>query len=189
MGKPRHSTSKTQSSVLSPQSFQKGFTLLELIVVISVVAILAGLFLSRVPFYQEQAEKVAVEQIAGAIQSALVMRTGTLLAHGEASDKELGALVNDNPINWLQQKPWNYAGEFFDPTAQTVTPGHWMFDLKSRELIYVMDHSEYFTPGNDGQKWIRFHVRLEYESSIMGAGKQHLASLLFKPTETYHWFD
>ena len=162
--------------IQNPES-SKGFTLLELIVVISIVAILAGSLLSRIPFYQEQAEKTVMEQMAGAMQSALVMRYGSLMAHGAATEKGLNALASDNPMNWLQQKPKNYAGEFFDPTPKTVAPGQWMFDLKSRDLIYVLDRSEYFTPGKDGQKWIRFHVKLEYEPR--GARRQKGACLDF----------
>jgi prepilin-type N-terminal cleavage/methylation domain-containing protein len=180
----------SDSRILHPESC-KGFTLLELIVVISVVAILAGSLLSRIPYYQEQAEKTVVEQMAGAMQSALIMRYGSLMAHGAGAEKGLNALANANPMDWLQQKPKNYAGEFFDPTPKTVSPGHWMFDLKSHELIYVLDRSDYFTPGKDGQKWIRFHVKLEYESPAgsEAEGKKALASTLFEPTEPYHWFD
>jgi prepilin-type N-terminal cleavage/methylation domain-containing protein len=169
----------------------RGFTLLELIVVISLVALLAGTLLSRIPYYQEQAEKTVVEQTTGALQSALVMRAGSLMMHGTASGKNLNALATDNPIDWLQQKPKNYAGEFYDPTPTTVTPGHWMFDLKSHELIYLPDHSEYFTPGKDGRKWLRFHVKLGYESppDDLVAGKKTLTSTLFEPTETYRWFN
>jgi general secretion pathway protein G len=170
---------------------QRGFTLLELIIVISIVAILAGLFLSRVPFYQEQAEKTVMEQTAGAMQSALVMRTGSLMAKGAATERELNALASDNPIRWLQEKPKNYSGEFFDPTPNTVTPGHWMFDLKSRDLIYVPDHTEYFALGKDGRKWIRFHVKLGYEVPLGSAtgGRKELASTLFEPTEPYRWMN
>jgi len=180
----------TVSSILYPAS-SKGFTLLELIIVISIVAILAGMFLSRIPYYQEQAEKTVMEQMAGAIQTSLVMRYGSLMTHGATSEKNLGALATDNPISWLQQKPKNFAGEFYDPKPQTVAPGSWMFDLKSHELIYVLDRSEYFTPGKDGQKWIRFHVRLEYESVPGGSagGKKALTSTVFEPTEPYHWFN
>lgn len=180
--KPRHSALGTQ--------YCMGFTLLELITVISIVAILAGMFLSRIPYYQEQAEKTVMEQMAGAIQSSLVMRYGSLMTHGATSEKNLSALATDNPINWLQQKPKNFAGEFYDPTPKAVAPGNWMFDLKSHELIYVLDRSEYFTPGKDGQKWVRFHVRLEYEPPV-GAptGKKALTSTLFEPTETYRWFN
>lgn len=169
----------------------RGFTLLELIIVISIVAIMAGLFLSRMPYYQEQAEKTVMEQTVVAMQSALIMRSGSLMAHGVATEKELNALATDNPVNWLQQKPRNYAGEFFNPTSKTVTPGHWMFDLKSRELIYVLDRNDYFTPGKDGQKWIRFHVKLEYEAPLgkAASAKGTLISTLFEPTEPYHWLD
>jgi prepilin-type N-terminal cleavage/methylation domain-containing protein len=189
--KPWHSTSRTQSPVLSPQHFVKGFTLLELIVVICVISILVGELLKRVPIYTEQAEQAAMEQTVGAMQSALTMRVGSLMTHGAATEKELKALASDNPLEWLQQKPKNYAGEFFNPTPKTVAPGQWMFDLKSRDLIYVVDRSGHFTPGKDGQKWIRFHVKFEYEASTGSAagGNKGLASALFEPTEPYRWFD
>jgi prepilin-type N-terminal cleavage/methylation domain-containing protein len=167
---------------------QRGFTLLELIVVIGVISILIGALLSRIPFYQEQAEKTVMEQTAAAIQSALVMRTGSMMAHG--TEKMIGTLAADNPVSWLQQIPKNYAGEFFDPAPNSVGPGHWIFDLKSRDLIYIPDHSEYLAPGKDGRKWIRFHVKFEYESAgDARGGKKALAAALFEPTEPYRWFD
>ncbi len=179
----------TQSSILNPQS-PKGFTLLELILVISIIAILGGLFLSRIPYYQEQAEKTAMEQVAAAVQSALVLRYGALMVRGADSQLLLGELARDNPINWLQEKPRNYAGEFFDPSPQAVRPGSWVFDLKSRELVYVVDHADYFKPGQDGRKWIRFRVQLKYEPALgrPDAGKE-LTGTLFQPVEPYRWFD
>jgi prepilin-type N-terminal cleavage/methylation domain-containing protein len=168
----------------------RGFTLLELIVVISIVAILAGSLLSRIPYRQEQAEKAVMMQTVGAMQSALTMQIGALIVHGNATEKELKALAADNPINWLQQKPGNYAGEFFDPTPKTVAPGQWMFDLKTRDLIYVPDRSDNFIPGKDGQKWIRFHVKFDYEK---GAGRtksgKKVTAALFEPVESYHWLN
>ncbi len=169
---------------------KRGFTLIELIIVISIVAVLAGLFLSRLPYYQEQAEKAAMEQVAGALQSALVMRYGALMVRGTATEKELSHLATDNPITWLQQKPRNYAGEYYDPTPKAVAPGSWLFDLKSRDLIYVVDHGNYFVADKDGRKWIRFHVKLAYDP-VLGrpeSGKE-LTATLFEPTEPYHWLD
>jgi prepilin-type N-terminal cleavage/methylation domain-containing protein len=175
------------SQITHPVS-SKGFTLLELIVVISIISILIGAILSRIPFYQEQAEKAVMEQTVAAMQGALVMRTGSLMARGDVMEKGLLALANENPIGWLQQKPKNYAGEFFDPAPNAVKPGQWMFDLKSRDLIYVPERSEYFTPGKDGKKWARFHVKLEYEAQVRG-GKKEFAAALFEPAEPYHWFE
>jgi prepilin-type N-terminal cleavage/methylation domain-containing protein len=169
---------------------QRGFTLLELIIVISIVAVLAGMFLSRVPYYQEQAEKTSMEQVTGALQSALVLRYGTLMARGAANEKELSLLATDNPMNWLQQKPRNYTGEFFDPAAQAVAPGSWVFDLKTHDLIYAVNHADDFKPGKDGKKWIRFHVVFGYEPAPgrPKSGKE-LATTLLEPTEPYHWLD
>jgi prepilin-type N-terminal cleavage/methylation domain-containing protein len=179
----------TVSRILYPVS-SKGYTLLELIVVISIIAILAGIFLTRIPYYQEQAEKTAMQQVEGALQSALVLRYSALMTRGAANEKELDILADDNPIKWLQQKPRNYAGEFFDPNPQTAAPGHWIFDLKSHDLIYIVDHADHFKPGKDGKKWIRFHIKLGYEP-VLGrpeSGKE-LTSTQFVPTEPYHWLD
>jgi len=170
--------------------FEKGFTLLELIVVIVIIMVMMGLFLNRMPFYQEQAEKAAMEQVSGALQSALVLRFSALMVRGGA-ERDISVLATDNPVNWLQQKPRNYAGEFYDPSPRAVAPGQWMFDLKSRDLIYVVNHGDYFTPGKDGKKWIRFHSRLVYDpvAGEAASGRQEVAAALFEPTEPYHWFD
>lgn len=178
----RHSELGTQRS--------KGFTLIELIVVIIIIVVLAGIFLTRIPLYQEQAEKAAMQQVEGALQSALVLRFGALQTRGAANEKELSILATDNPIKWLQKLPPNYKGEFYDPSPRSVAPGSWMFDLKSRELIYVVDHAEYFKAGKDGKRWIRFRVHLEYEPALgrPESGKE-VVTTLFESTEPYYWLD
>ena len=175
--------------ILHPES-SKGFTLVELIVVIIVIVVLAGSLLTRIPYYQEQAEKTAMRQVEGALQSALTLRYGTLLARNAAGEKEISQLAADNPMNWLQKSIPNYRGEFYDPTPSAIAPGNWMFDLKSHDLIYVIDHGEYFTTGKDGRKWIRFHVKLGFEPALGRAqsGKE-LTATLFEPVEPYHWPD
>ena len=169
---------------------QRGFTLIELIVVIIVIMVLAGIFITRISYYQEQAEKAAMQQVAGALQSALTLRYGTLMVRGALNEKELSLLATDNPMSWLQKVPPNYRGEYYDPTARTIAPGNWMFDLRSRDLIYVVDHGEYFTAGKDGKKWIRFHARLAQEPALgrPGSGKE-LTAALYEPTEPYRWLD
>ncbi|MBU0689258.1 MAG: prepilin-type N-terminal cleavage/methylation domain-containing protein [Gammaproteobacteria bacterium] len=167
-----------------------GFTLIEFIVVIIIIVVLAGLFLVRIPLYQERAEKAAMQQVEGALQSALLLRYSALQTRGAASEKELSILATDNPFSWLQKLPPNYMGEYYDPTPKAVAPGSWMFDLKSRELIYVLNQSDNFTPGPDGNKWIRFHVKLGYEPKLgkPESGKE-LVATLFEPTQRYRWLD
>ncbi|HEX5336985.1 MAG TPA: prepilin-type N-terminal cleavage/methylation domain-containing protein [Gallionella sp.] len=174
---------------LSAYRTSAGFTLIELIVVVIIVAILTGLFLKRISFYQEQAEKAAMESVAAVIQSALVIQVGHVLARGKSAD--LVALANDNPMNWLQKRPPNYAGEFNGPTPLSVKSGNWVFDLKSRDLIYVVHNGNHFTPGKDGNKWVRFHVVLNYEPSRLPSQRDappELTGTQFAPVEPYAWF-
>jgi len=178
---------KPLSSVFCPLS--SGFTLIELIVVITIVVIMMGLFLNRTLFYQEQAEKTAMEQVAGAIQSALTMQYGQIMTRGKPTDTAVLAL--DNPVNWLQKKPRNYVGEYYDLTPLSVESGKWAFDLKSRELVYVPRNTNYFKPGTDGKKWIRFHVAVNYEASRLPSLQNtpaELTGILFEPVEPYSWF-
>jgi prepilin-type N-terminal cleavage/methylation domain-containing protein len=167
----------------------RGFTLFELLVVICIVAVLAQALLSRVAFYQEQAERAAMEQVVAALQSALTLNTASLMTGGR--ERDAGTLANENPMNWLAKKPANYAGEFFDPAPRTVAPGNWVFDLKSRDLIYVIDRGNFFTPGKEGVQWIRFHVNLvhDYMPGEGGKKRQMFSGAVIEPVESYRWFD
>ena len=171
------------------RSSSKGFTLIELVVVVTVVAILYTVFLNRIWFYQERAEKTAMVEVAGALQSALIMQYGRLMVRGR--EAEVTALAADNPMRWLQKTPTNYAGEFYDPQPSAVEPGSWMFDLKSKELIYVLNRADYFVPGKDGQKWVRYRVNLMYDTVRGGRGKgsKELVGTLFEAVEPYRWFE
>ena len=185
-----HSTrlSKNGNQVAGYRS-SKGFTLIELIVVIIIVVVLMGVFLDRMLYYVERAEKTAMVEVSNAIQSALVMQYGLILTRGRPSD--VPQLMRENPVNWLQKKPRNYAGEFYDPTPLTVESGNWMFDLKTRDLVYVVRNANYFKPGKDGKKWIRFHVVINYEASRLPSLQNAPATLtgtLFEPVEPYSWF-
>ena len=73
------------SRILHPASCTKGFTLIELIIVIAIIFGAGGMFLVRIPYYQEQAEKTAMQQVDGALQSALVLQYGTLITRGAAN--------------------------------------------------------------------------------------------------------
>lgn len=178
--------SHPESRIPYPRS-SRGFTLIELIVVITIIVFLAGVLLNRIWFYQEQAEKAAMEQTAGAVQSALIMQYGHLLTRGQES--EVKNLVTENPMRWLMQKPPNYSGEYYAMQPETIAAGNWAFDLKSRELIYVPYRTEYFVPGKDGLKWVRYRVRLEYEPlpGSKDKGAQELTSVMFEPVERYQW--
>lgn len=172
-----------------PPLRSKGFTLLELVVVICIIAILGSVLMNRIWFYQEQAERAAMEQVEAALQSALTLQYGKYILRGK--EKEASVLATENPMDWLAKKPANYEGEFYNPTPQSAAPGSWIFDLKSRELVYLIDRSEYFTPGKDGVKWIRYRITLVYEDVPGDGGKagRVVAGAVLEPADSYLWFD
>jgi len=179
--RPRQSALGFQSS--------SGFSLIELIIVVAIISILITVALDRVWYYQEMAEKTAMEEVAGGIQSALTLDYGKNMVRG--NQQNINLLATENPMKWLQKFPKNYSGEFYDPTPRSVAPGSWVFDLRSRELIYVLDRSEYFVPGKDGNKWIRFHIAVAYDQVTRGGvtqSEQELVSAVFEPTEHVNWF-
>ena len=179
----------TESRILNPESRilnpPKGFTLVELLVVVSLVAIFASMLFSRVWFYQEMAEKAAMQQVVSALQTGLILQYGHRMASNQGS--RIDNISTENPMDWLVQKPGNYAGEFDAIKPGTIEPGNWAFDLNSHELIYVPDHVEYFVPARNGVKWIRFRTRLDYEAGYGGKGGQVLTGVIFAPAEPYQW--
>jgi len=170
-----------------PAGRHAGFTLFELIVVVCIVAIMAGILLNRLRLYEEAAEKAAMQQTAAAIKSALQMRVASYLISGR--DSEIEKLRDENPVNWLQEKPADYAGEFYADAYARVRPGSWYFDLNRRELIYVINLGSKFKPGPDGRKWVRYRVRIGYEETPQGVGppRKVLSAVSFVPAQPYAW--
>jgi len=165
-----------------------GFTLFELIVVVCVVSLMAGILLNRLQVYQEAAEKAAMQQTAAAIKSAVQMRVASYMISGR--DSEIESLGAKNPVVWLQESPGNYAGEFFADAYARVPPGSWYFDLTRQELVYVINLGNNFKPGPDGRKWVRFRLRIAYEDMPLpdGATRKVLSAVSFAPIQPFVWF-
>ncbi len=166
---------------------QCGFTLLELIVVICIVAVLAGMFLKRVAGYQEMAERANMQQTVSALQTALIMQMGHYMA--ESNTRQIRELPNRNPMDLLMQKPANYSGEIRMGRADQVKPGDWAYDVTMRELVYVPLHDENFRPAKPAEKWIRFRVRPLYDTTPGqgGQARQSLVGMTVSAVEPYEW--
>jgi general secretion pathway protein G len=171
-----------------PAHRHAGFTLFELIVVVCIVAIMAGILFNRLQVYQEAAEKAAMQHTAGAIKSALQMRVASYMISGR--DSEIERLRTENPVSWLQEHPENYAGEFYADAYARVRPGSWYFDLTERELVYVIKLGDNFKPSPDGRKWVRYRVRIEYENMPQkdALPRKVLSAAGFAPVQAYVWF-
>ena len=113
-----------------------GFTLLELVVVISILGIFAVLVIDRLHRYAEFAEKTSMEYTANIINSALLFEFATRVIRGKRG--EIPQLAQVNPVKWLAQEPSNYLGEFRDPPLNEDQRGNWYYDAANSELVYLV---------------------------------------------------
>lgn len=131
-----------------------GFTLLEFAVTVLVAAAVSAFLLNRFDFYREQAEMAATRQLVGALRTALQVRTAQAQAKGESA--ALRALAEDNPMNWLAEKPGNYLGEFETSDPRKIGRTGWVFDARDKSLVYLLPNAESFTFGS--ARLLRFKV-------------------------------
>lgn len=135
-----------------PQEYgtgQRGITLLELVVAVGVIAVLAAILLDRLLYYQEFAEKTAMEVTAENIRTELRFRLGELIA--KQDQVAIAHLAAENPIHWLERPPPNYAGELRAPALEEAPPGSWYFDTASSRLVYRPNRSGHFVGGQPGE--------------------------------------
>jgi len=81
----------------------RGFTLIELIVVICVVALLFGVALDRLQRYRELAERVLMERNLAAMNVALTLKFASLVTSGRVAEIEKEA--GTNPVRLLARPP------------------------------------------------------------------------------------
>lgn len=165
-----------------------GASFLELVLVVLLISLLGGVFFDRSLFYQEQAEKIAMEQMVGILRSALRLQIAERLTKGRHSAADI---VADNPMDWLQKIPINYLGERFDPAPGSVPGESWYFDLRDKTLVYVVA-GRHFTGSPSGQKKVRYRVRrassAKPQASQDHADKQTIEGVTLDLVEPYRWF-
>ena len=163
----------------------RGFSLIELVAVIVVIAVLAAVFLDRVLWYQERAEKAAMESVVGVLRGALHLQAVRRLVAGQGP--ELSELVDENPMTWLATRPGNYAGMRTPDAAATVPVGHWYFDVADRSLVYRLRQHRYFDAPEGERAEVKFRTVVDYGAADSGTVAV-LRSLDIRAVRTYRWF-
>lgn len=167
---------------------QRGFTILELVVVIIIISVLGLFAIDRIFAIRIAAEQAAVKQIVGTIKSALGLEVARLALAGKMSS--VAKLNKTNPINLLSQKPSNYIGEK-DDSNHIVEPGTWYFDKKQKALIYNVIYKENFTTPLKGIARIRHQITLVYNdrnnNNRFDLRYDNIAGLDLFPLEKYNW--
>lgn len=123
---------------------------------IALFGIFLTVFMNRMGYYQEYAEKMAMELTVENVRTGLRYRVANLILANRM--REVSALADENPINWLAERPDNYLGEF-DGLPPGDTAGKWYFDRRARELVYGVNNRRHFASLGGPDAAARFQVR------------------------------
>jgi hypothetical protein len=99
-------------------------------------------------------------------------------------------LAGANPMDWLAQPPNNYVGTRFDPKAGEVPGGNWYFDLRDRQLVYVVRQGDHFAPDRFGRRQVRFELRpvaKRTQEQATGAANG-IEGIVLAEAAPYRWF-
>jgi len=101
---------------------RRGFTLIEAVLVIVILAVLVAVALPAYVSMSKQAESASVEHLAGTLSSALNVYSAKMVAGGQTPTLA-------NPFDELVSHPDNYAGAFGDVNLSNCQPGQWAYQM------------------------------------------------------------
>jgi hypothetical protein len=162
-----------------------GFSLAEFAVCILLIGVFAGLLLDRMLYYQETAEKAAMELEATKLKLALQVHIGDLIARNRVLDYP--RIARENPMGWLDRPPVGYRGEFNGDVSGQLPKGSWYFDRSRAEVVYVVNLDRNFESASGGRAHVRWRVKLVRPEGVP-AKDAIVIGMQLVPAEPYHWF-
>jgi general secretion pathway protein G len=167
----------------------KGFSLLELVIVIVIISVLLVVAISRLLAVMVDAERVTMETVAGTLRSAVGIKVAESIVRARVAD--LPALEGSNPMALLAETPHNYLGELDGADPAQLEDGNWYYDKREKALVYLVRHKGYFSGGQPNPPRARFAVRLVYSDSngngVFSPGVDEIQGLRLSAMEPYSW--
>lgn len=167
----------------------RGFSLLELVIVIVIVSLLLLAAVERLFALRSEAERATVHSVIGALRSALYIEFTGAAARGQLPSMDVAR--GSNPMLRLAEKPETYAGEFYGPDPAVFEPGSWYFDTRDRALVYVVRFPEQFVTSLPGPPRARLTVEPDYQdldrNGRFDPGRDPVRGLKLVPLEPFAW--
>jgi len=139
---------------------QKGFSFLELVLVIIIIGLLLIVAIEKLLILKVEAERTAMETILGNLRSAISLQVADHITKGKVA--ELAKAHKTNPMVWLSVRPDNYIGVLDEPDPTDIKPYTWYFDKYNNELVYKVGNADYFESKSKDVKRARFKLKLDY---------------------------
>ena len=139
---------------------ERGFSLLELVVVISIISILVVVALDRLLPYIDEAERVSVLRVEGQLRSTLMMEAAQRIVRGQGAS--ITELEGSNPVKLLAQPPKNYLGELSASQESAAPARHWYFEATGRRLVYRIGEAFSLNAGDGPLEDPAFEVRIAF---------------------------
>ena len=167
----------------------RGFSLLELLIVIVIISVLLVVAIERLLVLRFEAERAMVQTVIGAMKSALYIEFAAAAAKGEI--KRMDTSRGSNPMAPLVEKPEAYIGEYYGPDPAVFDPGTWYFDLRDRALVYVVRFPQQFVTPLSGPPRLRLMVEPDYDdldrNGRFDPGRDPVRGLKLVPLEPFYW--
>jgi len=177
------------TSARPARAYARGFSLLEMVVVVVAIGILAGLALERLVPLIGQAERVAFIRVRGQLQNALMLETAQRLVRGES--RLVPRMAGSNPMDYVLQAPANYLGSYENPAHEEMPTSHWYFDEGRGHLVYRVGSRAKFEADVGPRDRAEFRVQLAYRDGN-GNGSYEASADIFdgvwlKSVYPYRW--
>lgn len=172
---------------LRSHRLEAGFTYLELVIVIAIIASLLYFALDRLLKLQVVAERAAVQQIIGQLQSAIGLTIGEHIVEHDIPG--LKKYVSTNPMLLFSETPVNYLGSFAS-RPEPIAGASWWYDQTNGYLVYQVANKQYFQSDGPEKSVIKLKILPVYDDINHNRRfdrRDVLKGLRLVPTHPYRW--
>lgn len=123
---------------------------------IIIISLLVYVALDRLLRLQVEAEKAAVEQVLGSLNSALALQIAEHIAQDRIP--QLKKFIATNPMDLLASTPPAYLDITATTDIQQLPAASWYFDSQEKVLVYKVQNRRYLFAENGDSTYLKFKL-------------------------------